>query len=300
MAATRSPKWFRKLARFVIKNLPKPREEREILRELDDSSEDPAAPENESPDSDGDERPWPSFSTAFKIVIAIHLLVIGGFYVVGAVKSMRGPQYAGIPQAKESVRDMDKTWLKDHPASSEPPAKVAQTGAANPKKTAKKDKPAAAPHVVTSGKKESKPVAAKTKPVTTKPAVVAKTELLPAPIVSQPESDNPPWMEKAKAMLARPLPPRIPVGSPVEMKLETRRAVPVVNEAPVVATPSAPDEVSLFGGEYTLVSGDTLYAVSRKAHVSYQEIAVANGIKDPRQLQVGQKLKIPSGKVTSL
>ena len=63
---------------------------------------------------------------------------------------------------------------------------------------------------------------------------------------------------------------------------------------------ATPAEASIPSGEYTLVSGDTLYAVSRKAHVSYQEIAEANGIKDPRQLQVGQKLKISPAKITSL
>ena len=270
------------------------------MPEPDDFSEDPVAPEILAQDSDGDERLGLSFSKAFVIVLAFHLLVIGGFYIFGAVKSMKGPLYAGIPQPNESVQEMDKRWLKDHPASPEPPAKVAQFGAAKPKETAKKDKPVAAPHVVTSGKKESNPVAAKTKPVSTRAVVAAKTEPPPVPLVSQPESDTPPWMERAKAMLAASPPPPVPAKSPVETKVETRRAVPVVNEAPVVATPSEPAEASIPGGEYTLVSGDTLYAVSRKAHVSYQEIADANGIKDPRQLQVGQKLKIPSGKVTSL
>jgi len=210
---------------------------------------------------------------------------------------MKGPLYAGVTPTKETVQ-RDKKWLKEHPALPEPTAKVGQSGTANSKETAKKDKPVAAPHVVTSGKKEPQPVAARTKPVTTKPVPVAKAEPTPAPSV--PESDDPPWLGRAKAMLAANPPQPAPAKSPVETKVETRRAIPVVNDAPVAAAPNAPAEVSLPGGEYTLVSGDTLFAVSRKVHVSYQEIAEANGIKDPRQLQVGQKLKIPSGKVTSL
>jgi len=269
------------------------------LPEPDDFSEDPVAPENVAQDSDGDARPGLSFSKAFVIVLAIHLLVIGGFFIFGAVKSMKVPLYAGVTPTKETVQK-DKKWLAEHPSSPESPAKGAKTGAANPKEEAENDKPAAAPHVATSSKKEPKPVAAKTKPVSTKAVVAAKTEPPPAPVVSQPESDTPPWMERAKAMLAASPPPPAPAKSPVETKAETRRAVPVVNEAPVVTTPGAPAEASIPGGEYTLVSGDTLYAVSRKAHVSYQEIAEANGIKDPRQLQVGQKLKIPPGKITSL
>lgn len=290
MTATLPPRSFREFARSVIKNPPKLGEEAEVLPEPDDFSEDPAPSENRCQDVEEDARPGLSFSKAFLIVLAIHLLFIGGFYIFGAVKSIRGKEYAGVEPTKMTVEN-DKKWLKDHPVSPEPTTKVAHSGNAKPKETAKKEKPAAAPHAVTS-KKESKPL--------TKAAVVAKTEPPPAPVVSQPESDTPPWMERAKAMLAANPPQPVPAKSPVETKVETRRAVPVVNEAPVVATPSAPSEASIPGGEYTLVSGDTLYAVSRQAHVSYQEIAEANGIKDPRQLQVGQKLKIPSGKVTSL
>lgn len=292
MTATLSPSSFREHARSVVKNPPKPGEEREVLPEPDDFSEDPVAPENVAQDSDGDARPGLSFSKAFVIVLAIHLLVIGGFFIFGTVKSMKGPLYAGVTPTKETVQK-DKKWLKDHPTSPEPAAKVAESGTAKPRETAKNEKPAAAPLVATRSKKEPKPV-------TTKAVVAAKTEPPPAPAVSQPESDDPPWLERAKAMLVANPPPPVAAKSPVETKKETRRAVPVVNEAPVIATPGAPAEASIPGGEYTLVSGDTLYAVSRKAHVSYQEIAEANGIKDPRQLQVGQKLKIPSGKITSL
>lgn len=297
MTATLSPRSFREFARSVIKNPPKPGEKRETFPEPDDFSEDPVAPENVAQDSDDDTRPGLSFSKAFVIVLAIHLLVIGGFFIFGAVKSMKGPLYAGVAPTKETVQK-DKKWLQDHPASPEAAAKVAQSGTANPKEATKKDKPAVAHSVAASGKKETKPIAAKTKPVTAKPTAAAKTE--PTPALSVPESDDPPWMERAKAMLAaKPLQPA-PDEQAAETNVETRRATPMVTEAPVAATPGEPAEVALPGGEYTLVSGDTLYAVSRKVHVSYQEIAEANGIKDPRQLQVGQKLKIPSTKVTAL
>lgn len=297
MAATLSPRSFREFARSVIKNPPKPGGERETFPEPDDFSEDPIAPENGVQDFKDDARPGLSFSKAFVIVLAIHLLFIGGFYIFGAVKSIKGPQYAGVTATKETVQK-DKKWLEDHPASPEPAAKVARSCTADPKETPKKETPVQ--HLATSGKKEPKPVSAKTKPPTTKPAVVAQTEVPPAPPVSEPEPDTPHWVDRAKAMLAANPPPPVPAELPVETNVETRRAVPVVNEAPVVAAPSPPAEASIPGGEYTLVSGDTLYAISRKAHVSYQEIAEANGIKDPRQLQVGQKLKIPSVKVTSL
>jgi LysM repeat protein len=41
--------------------------------------------------------------------------------------------------------------------------------------------------------------------------------------------------------------------------------------------------------EYTLSSGDNLYAVSRRLLVTYSEPMEANGITDPHQLRIGQK-----------
>ena len=48
--------------------------------------------------------------------------------------------------------------------------------------------------------------------------------------------------------------------------------------------------------EYVLNGGDNLYSVSRRLQVPYSEFMEANGITDPRQLRVGQKLKVPDRK----
>ena len=52
--------------------------------------------------------------------------------------------------------------------------------------------------------------------------------------------------------------------------------------------------------EYTLAPGDNLYMVSRRLQVSYNELMQANGLTDPRQLRVGQKLKVPTEQIASL
>ena len=51
--------------------------------------------------------------------------------------------------------------------------------------------------------------------------------------------------------------------------------------------------------EYTLSPGDNLYAVSRRLQVSYKDLMVENGLTDPRELRVGQKLKVPARKSSS-
>jgi LysM repeat protein len=40
--------------------------------------------------------------------------------------------------------------------------------------------------------------------------------------------------------------------------------------------------------------------VSRKLQVSYNDLMHANGLSDPRQLRVGQKLKVPAEQIAAL
>jgi LysM repeat protein len=40
------------------------------------------------------------------------------------------------------------------------------------------------------------------------------------------------------------------------------------------------------------VAGDTLYGIAKKHGVKPKDLARWNGIKDPRRLRVGQKLKL--------
>ncbi|HET7719125.1 MAG TPA: LysM peptidoglycan-binding domain-containing protein [Acidimicrobiales bacterium] len=49
------------------------------------------------------------------------------------------------------------------------------------------------------------------------------------------------------------------------------------------------------GGTHTVQSGQTLSAIASRYGVSTSALASANGITDPRRLQVGQRLTIPAG-----
>lgn len=44
---------------------------------------------------------------------------------------------------------------------------------------------------------------------------------------------------------------------------------------------------------YTIQTGENLYIIAHKTQTSYHSIMIANNIKDPRELRVGQILKIP-------
>ena len=51
------------------------------------------------------------------------------------------------------------------------------------------------------------------------------------------------------------------------------------------------------GATHTIRKGDTLYALARKYKTSVNALKAYNGIRDHRNLQIGQRLKIPGGTV---
>jgi LysM repeat protein len=59
----------------------------------------------------------------------------------------------------------------------------------------------------------------------------------------------------------------------------------------VGSTPTA-DTAGLV--EYTVVKGDSPYKIAKKYKITPDELMKANGITDPKKIQIGQKLKIPA------
>lgn len=58
---------------------------------------------------------------------------------------------------------------------------------------------------------------------------------------------------------------------------------------------------ALFGEDmfHTVQSGDTVYSLARKYGIKAEEILFLNGVEDPRKIQAGQVLRIPSGPITA-
>ena len=139
-----------------------------------------------------------------------------------------------------------------------------------------------------------------------RPAVIAKATPKPgpaAPVATDSATKkaflasraNPqPGIENRQARTA--LPQVQPVAAP-------RPSQPVATAAPAspaVVQRKPLEPASPRPGEYTLAPGDNLYMVSRRLQVSYNDLMQANGLTDPRQLRVGQKLKVPAQNLASL
>lgn len=85
-----------------------------------------------------------------------------------------------------------------------------------------------------------------------------------------------------------------PVQTPPAPAATAPTAVP--GQAATATSPAAPSTAA----DYTVVKGDSPYKIAKKFKITPDELMKANGITDPKKIQIGQVLKIPapSGKGT--
>jgi LysM repeat protein len=249
-----------------------------------------------------------SFTTAFILVLAIHVAGVGGIFAFSKQKpKTAAPAKTEAVAQKPAAPKSDALARNEWPQPESKPKVVATP--APVKKQIAESKPA--PKV--EQKTAMAHIAAKPNQATAM-AAIAKAAINPKP--STPKSDD---SEKKKAFLAtrteskpitetRQAIPVAPTTTPL-VASNTEAAAPItpapvavskpvetIQPAPVAkAAPSAPRP-----SEYTLAAGDNLYMVSRKLQVSYNALMQANGLSDPRQLRVGQKLKVPTEQIASL
>jgi len=88
----------------------------------------------------------------------------------------------------------------------------------------------------------------------------------------------------------------VAVAQTASAKQLPAEAAPVVSQpAPAIAPAVAPAvEDSSGGSQYTVVKGDSPYKIAKKFKITPDELMKANGITDPKKIQIGQMLKIPA------
>lgn len=106
----------------------------------------------------------------------------------------------------------------------------------------------------------------------------------------QPEPVVPPRPEVAKV---REIPVPVPVPAPTPEPVRPRYAVtesPTPAPVPDKARPVSGKD----GGVHTMARGETPFAIARRYGIKVDQLLKANGISDPTNIQIGQKLNIPS------
>ena len=209
---------------------------------------------------DYDEEPTTKLSTAFVVVLALHLVAVGGIWAFHGIKAKR--------------READGTAAMVAPAKEQAPATVAVS-----------TMPAPAP----------RPAAAPLANVQT-PQVVPQAALSPtkAPVAAVANDKGTPHASTPVAQPSATVVPKVvPVAQVVASNSNAGKPSAVLPQA---AAQSPAAEVS--AKVYTVQRGDNPVAIAKKCGVNYEELLKLNGVEDPKKLQIGQVLKLPVKKST--
>lgn len=244
-----------------------------------------------------------SFATAFVLVLAIHLAGVGGIFAFSNLKSDKKTVSAPVALVeKQTGPKSDSLARNEWPQPAAQPKVVATPPPVKNQVAAAKvgPKAEAKPAPVVAAKPSAKPALANTTPKAT-PAASKVDESAARKAFLATRSNSQPLTETQQTIPATAQAQPVVAPNP-EMKVETVAAQPPANTAPskpqsaIASAPVHHEQAtpSSKPSEYTLAPGDNLYMVSRRLHVSYNDLMQANGLTDPRQLRVGQKLKVPT------
>ena len=267
-----------------------------------------------------------SFPVAFVIVLALHLTVLGGIYASNKIKLRQSPQPLAAKAEEAPKGPVSDAFVarNDCPQASATPEvkaipQVPKKALPSAKVAAKEnDKPKSLFAPPTEKKIEApKPpqaIAHVPSPAAApKPAPVAKASdsALRAQFLATQKASQPP-QEVTETHQTIPATPSVqtvittnaeavsPAAPRTIAATSTPTAPKAIADIPAHASPTKPTVQPSTPAptvtEYVLNGGDNLYFVSRRLQVSYSDLMQANGISDPRQLRVGQKLKVPERK----
>jgi LysM repeat protein len=212
---------------------------------------------------DYDEEPSTKLSTAFFVVLVLHLVAVGGIYAFHTIKSRRGnsePQSAAVASQTATAPSAPAAKPSAPPA---PPA-----GNALPPQATQ-----SAATAVTASKIASVPAPAPSPATATKLGAVSSGNVgVPAAATQKPAGATKPEPSGPSAVIVQP------------------KATPA---APAGAEPVAS------GKTYTVAKGDNPVTIAKRLGVSQEELLKVNGIEDPRKLQIGQVLKVPAKKAAN-
>lgn len=208
---------------------------------------------------DYEEEPTTKLSTAFVVVLVLHLVAVGGIYAFHSIKAHR--------------READGT------------AVAATAGAA--KKTA----PVQAAVGASATNKAVAPAIATKSPVVAPPtAAAAPSPAALAPVQTAPVKPAASGGVVDKTQVAAQTAPSAVLPQP-----KAAASAPVAAAAKGTA-PVGPATTESSGRTYTVVKGDNPVTIAKKMGVNSEELLKLNGLDDPKKLQIGQVLKVPAKK----
>ncbi len=218
-------------------------------------------------------------SHAFMVVLALHVVAVGGLFAFNKVK-------AGHSKVSQKVQ-----------------TEVAAGQEAVAKEEAKPLAPAPVHEVVKEVKQEVAKIVepsvsqpkVKEPMIAPAPAKKVQQESYAAPTTIAPTA--PVLTPAQKQFLAAKAATTATTGAAVSSSAGAVAAVANMGSSAAVTTSesvSNPVPVTSAAMEYTIVKGDNPYKIAKRFHVPYDQLIKFNNITDPRKMQIGQKIKIPT------
>ena len=274
------------------------------------------------------EEPNMKFSHALIVVLALHIIAVGGVFAFNSIKA--GHSSSSKSQAKdENATSAGQAAAEPKPSSTRqaPEARAAKTYTVQAGDTLsriaalykieieaiEKENGITSYSMIRVGQVLKIPAGSTQKAESVKPptdpiTAAAKHAFLaaradiastPAPTAAK-DTVNPAPPIAAKTEIAKPPAPARQEDT-TKPHAVVAKPLPAVAATPKPATaqpsPKKVDEPEPASPDtYVVAKGDNPYSIAKKLHVSYNDLIAINDIKDPTRIQIGQKLKIPAKK----
>jgi LysM repeat protein len=212
-------------------------------------------------------------SHAFMVVLALHVVAVGGLFAFNKVK-------AGHSKTSEKLQTEVVTVQKE--VAAEESKSLAAAPIHEVVKEVKKELAPIieAPETLSKHKEKIAPIVAKK---------LASVPLAPASTSTSAATRAAFLATKAEAP---------PISATPSASSSAALATVATMASSKTATAAAQSETmdsgsSIASIEYTILKGDNPYKIAKRFHVPYNQLIKLNDISDPRKMQIGQKIKIP-------
>ncbi|EDY19759.1 Peptidoglycan-binding LysM [Chthoniobacter flavus Ellin428] len=221
-----------------------------------------------------DEEPTTNLSSAFVVVLILHVVAIGGIYAFNSIKASRRGHEPMIAPTEQTSATSQTASVQSEDNSTTDPAPKSQTASISHPVAETAPMPAVAP---------IKPATGHTYQVKAGDnfaKVALAYGVTPAQIMEANHLKEGSVLHQGQTLI---------IPAKTEKTADNRKEESTPKQADVPSTTNTP-------GFYTVKKGDTPTSIAHKHGLTVEELLKANKITDPKKLQVGQTLKVPPRK----
>jgi len=230
------------------------------------------------------EEPTTKLSSAFIVVLILHVVAVGGIYAFNSIKASRRDHDASARTSESAPPIAGKP--------SSPGDAGAASAAINPAAATHRVEPNSAAAIAHPAGAHQYEV--KASDTLTKIAIAYKTT--PAEIMATNNLKEGTLLRPGQ-MLVIPAAKATPKPAVEGPKTTATNNTAAATAVPAAATPAADiPPTRTTPGLYTVKKGDTLTSIAKTYGLSLDDLSKANKITDPKKLQLGQVLKVPPRK----